>query len=118
MGQATYVGNVLGLDQPWESSYQLGYPGTVLTDPTTGQWRMYYEMCVPGTESNRGVAMATSTDGIHWTKPALNCTGTTYSTSPLNNFVNLPQTWMGGPSVFIDPNAPANQRVSHVGHGK
>ena len=54
--------------------------------------------------------MATSTDGIHWTKPALNCTGTTYTTSPLNNFVNLPQTWMGGPSVFLDPNAPANQR--------
>ena len=87
-----------------------------MTDPATGQLRMYYEMCVPGQEFQRGVAMATSTDGIHWTKPALNVTGTTYTTSPLNNFVNLPQTWMGGPSVFIDPNAPANQRVSHVGH--
>ena len=56
------------------------------------------------------MAMATSTDGIHWTKPALNVTGTTYSSSPLNNFVKLPQTWMGGPCVFVDPNAPAGQQ--------
>lgn len=107
LGRATYVGTVLQRDQSWESSYQIGYPGTTLRDPTTGQWRMYYEMCVPSQEFQRGVAMATSADGIHWTKPALNVTGTTYTTSTSNNFVNLPQTWMGGPSVFLDPNASA-----------
>lgn len=110
MGQATYRGAVLQADQPWESSYYLAYPGSVVTDPAAGLLRMYYELRVPGQEFQRGVAMATSTDGVHWTKPALNVTGTTYSPSPLNNFVSLPQQWMGGPSVFIDPNAPANQR--------
>lgn len=110
MCQATYVGKVLERDQAWESSYNLEYPGTVVKDSSTGQWRMYYEMGLPGQEFQRGIAMATSTDGIHWTKPALNVTGTKYTTSPMNNFVNLPQTWMGGPSVFIDPNAPASQR--------
>jgi hypothetical protein len=110
MGQATHVGKVLQCDQPWESPYQIGYPGTVLRDSATGQWRMYYELCVPGQEFQRGVAMATSNDGINWTKPALNATGSTYTTSTQNNFVSLPQTWMGGPCVFVDPNAPANQR--------
>jgi hypothetical protein len=71
---------------------------------------MYYEMAIPGQEFQRGVAMATSADGIHWTKPALNATGTTYTTSKSNNFVNLPQKWMGGPSVFLDPSASAGQR--------
>lgn len=109
-GQATTVGKVLERDQTWESSYLLEYPGTVVKDPSSGQWRMYYEMGLPGQEFERGIAMATSTDGIHWTKPALNATGTKYTTDPNNNFVNLPYKWMGGPSVFIDPNAPANQR--------
>ena len=54
--------------------------------------------------------MATSNDGIHWTKPALNITGTTYTTNPNNNFISGPTTWMGGPNVFIDPTAPPSQR--------
>ena len=110
MCQATYVGKVLDRDQAWENAYNLQFPGTVLKDSTTGQWRMYYEMAVPGQEFQRGVAMATSTDGVHWTKPALNVTGTTYTTSTQNNFVSLPQKWLGGPSVFLDPNASASQR--------
>jgi hypothetical protein len=110
MGQATYRGTVLQADQPSESSYLVAFPGSVVTDPTTNELRMYYELRVPGQEFQRGIAMATSNDGIHWTKPALNVTGTTYTTEQNNNFVHLPQTWMGGPSVFIDPNAPANQR--------
>jgi hypothetical protein len=112
MGQATYVGAVLqkdDSDQSWEKPYLVDAVGSVLIDPS-GQWRMYYEMRVSGQEFQRGAAMATSTDGIHWTKPALNITSNTYTTSASNNFVNLPQTWMGGPSVFVDPNAPANQR--------
>ena len=48
MCQATYVGEVLQQDQPWESSYEVGYVGSVVTDPSTGLLRMYYEMEVPG----------------------------------------------------------------------
>jgi hypothetical protein len=111
LGRATYVGKVLELDQPWESpSYLLQFLGSVVTNPGTGQLRMYYELAVPGQEMERFVAMATSTNGTNWTKTALNVTGKPYTTSPSNNFVNLPQTWMGGPCVFVDPNAPANSR--------
>ena len=69
MGQATYVGKVLQVDQTWESPFKLIYPGSVVIDPATGQWRMYYELMKSETE--RFVAMATSTDGVHWTKPGL-----------------------------------------------
>lgn len=109
MGQATHVGKVIQRDQPSELSYYISYTGSVVIDPATNEWRMYYELREPGTLFHRGVAMATSTDGVNWTKPALNVTGTTYTTYS-NNFVNLPQTWMGGPCVFIDPNAPASER--------
>jgi hypothetical protein len=110
MGQADYVGKVLELDQSWESPYKLIYTGSVVIDPTTGQWRLYYEMMKTATESQRCVAMAVSDDGLHWTKPALDITGTKYTTDHRNNFIKLPQTWMCGPNVFIDPNAPAGQQ--------
>lgn len=115
MGQATYVGKVLEKDQSWESPYQLNYPGTVVTDPATGQWRMYYEMI--DSSSRAFLAMATSTDGIHWTKPALDLTGTTYTTDPHNNFIKGPSTYMDGPNVFVDPNAPAGQQYRMTEHG-
>ncbi len=105
MGQATYHGQVLALDQPWESGYTLG-GGSTVTDPDTGQLRMYYELNNPHSGVTL-VAMATSNDGVHWTKPALNVTGTRYTNDPSNNFVNIPQTWARVPCVFIDPTAPA-----------
>ena len=106
MGQATYVGQVLWNDQPWESSCNLGC-GSIVTDPDTKQLRMYYEVHDKTNEYNGCMAMATSDDGIHWTKPALNVTGTTYTTDASNNFVSLPQKWMCAGCVFVDPNAPA-----------
>ena len=44
MGQATYFGKMLELDQSWEQPFDLGYVGSVVTDPASGQWRMYYEL--------------------------------------------------------------------------
>ncbi|MBU4398931.1 MAG: hypothetical protein KKE86_06295, partial [Planctomycetes bacterium] len=110
MGQATYVGKVLELDQSWEDLFRIVYPGSVVTDPDTGQWRMYYELYK--SETQRFVAMATSDDGVNWTKPDLNITGTTkYTSNPNNNIVNNTSSqWAVGPSVFVDPNAPAAQR--------
>ena len=110
MNQATYVDKVLELDQDWENPFWIGYLGSVLKDSGSGQWRMYYELGAPGQEFQRGVALAVSNDGVNWTKPALNITGTRYTTSPQNNFVKLPFNHMGGPCVFEDPNAPLGQR--------
>ena len=44
MGQATNTGPVLSLNQSWEAAFYLNYPGSIVTDPATGQWRMYYEL--------------------------------------------------------------------------
>ena len=85
LGQATFVGRVLQLDQSWEAPFMIVYPGSVVTDPASGQWRMYYE--VFKSENERFVAMATSDDGVHWIKPPLNITGTTYTSYRRNNFV-------------------------------
>lgn len=116
MGQATFVGKVLENDQPWEADYLYNYPGSVVVDPATGQWRMYYEL-KRKTDSAQCTALATSTDGIHWTKPALNISGTKYTTDPNNNFINnTSATWIGTPSVFIDPNAPASERYRMSEH--
>ena len=49
MGQATYVGKMLELDQPWEDPFQMGYVGSVVNDPASGQWRMYYCLGSPRT---------------------------------------------------------------------
>lgn len=112
MGQATYVGEVLEVDQPWEADY--GYlvsPGSTVIDPVTGQWRMYYELMSTTKFDQRIAAMATSTDGVHWTKPELNATGTEYTTDPRNNFIDhASQNWLVAPHVFVDPRAPAAQR--------
>ena len=118
MGQATYVGKVLGLDQPWESSYQLEYPGSVVTDPATGQLRMYYEMCVSGQEFQRGVAMATSTDGIHWTKPALNCHGHDLQQLAAEQLRQSSADLDGRAQRVCRPQRARQPALSHVGHGE
>jgi hypothetical protein len=107
-GQATFVGKVLQLDQSWEAPFMIMYPGSIVTDPANGQWRMYYE--VFKSENERFVALATSGDGVHWIKPRLNITGTTYTRDRRNNFVQSAQTWAVGPNVFVDPTAPAGER--------
>jgi hypothetical protein len=116
MGQAAFVGEVLKNDQPWEADYLYNYPGSVVIDPATGQWLMYYEL-KRKTDSAQCTALATSTDGVHWTKPALNISGSKYTSDPNNNFINnTSATWIGTPNVFIDPNAPASQRYRMSEH--
>ena len=42
--QAVYRGKAFGLDESWESSFRLLYPGSTVTDPVSGTYRMYYEV--------------------------------------------------------------------------
>ncbi len=106
MGTATYYGQVLANDQPWEAPYVI-HGSSVVTDPVTKQLRMYYQLYNPQDQREIFTAMATSSDGIHWNKPALNITGTMYTNDPLNNFVKFPQQYMANSCVFVDPTAPA-----------
>jgi len=115
MAQATYVGKVLEIEEDWETDFELGYPGSVVTDPASGKLRMYYELMYmvdpPHHNHNRLVGLAESDDGINWTKPALNIAGDRYSDDPPNNFIDhQDRQWVNGPCVFVDPNAPPQAR--------
>jgi hypothetical protein len=57
---------VLRPDRPWENGRTVIY-GSVLREPESGLFRMWYS-----TARGEQMAMATSPDGLAWTKPALN----------------------------------------------
>ena len=116
--QAEYVGQAFDLDQPWEQDLRVNYPGTTVWDSVNDEYRLYYEVVIGrddphpnGRVINRHLAVATSRDGINWTRPALNITGNTYTDSTQNNFVSVAGTiFAEGGNVFIDPTAPRNER--------
>lgn len=116
--QAEYVGRAFDLDQSWEQDLRVNYPGATVWDSVNNEYRLYYEVVVGsddlhpnGRVINRHVAVATSPDGINWTRPALNITGNTYSDSPQNNFISVAgTTFAEGATVFIDPTAPSSER--------
>lgn len=114
--KASYVGRAFSLTEAWEVDYKLIYPGTTVRDPSTGQYRMYYEVAnTTGSLRNRHVAMATSQDGRSWTKPAVNATGSFYSTNPANNFISIDGTdWAYGASVFVDSNPSSSEPYKMV----
>ena len=115
--QAQHVGQAFELDQPWEQDLRVNYPGATVWDAENNEYRMYYEVVFGGefaTDSgrvNRHLALAISSDGINWTKPALDITGNTHSHSPENNFVVAAgTTHIQNATVFIDPSAPAAEK--------
>ena len=114
--QAQHVGQAFELDQPWEQDLRVNYPGATVWDAENNEYRMYYEVVLGGEfassgPTNRHLALATSSDGINWVKPALNITGNANSNSPQNNFIAIAGTTHAqGATVFIDPTAPAEQR--------
>ncbi len=100
---------VLTADEPWEveSETSLGIYSSVLKEDD-GRIRIWYHAC-----KNAGngldqayVGYAESKDGIHFTKPRLNLIEEDGSTA--NNIV-IPGK-LGGSSVWIDPNAPPEER--------
>lgn len=65
-----YAGNpVLVGDQPWEGGNIYIY-GTVLAGEDGQGYRMWYQ-AIPRQDELTSVLYATSTDGVHWTKPDL-----------------------------------------------
>ena len=114
MGQATYIGKMLELDQPWEDPFDLGYVGSVVTDPASGQWRMYYELVREVQSKERVTAVGFSDDGLTWTKPELDITGDRYTTDSRNNIINRPGAmWMRSPNVFVEPEAALPERYKY-----
>ena len=112
MRQATHVGEVLKMEEDWEAGLDLhAFVSGVVTDPATGKLRMYYGV-KRISDKWKFIAMAESDDGINWTKPELNITGTLYVNDPRNNFIDQQQATgtLAATSVFVDPNGPDEER--------
>jgi hypothetical protein len=97
-----YTNNpVLVADQPWEGLVYLY--GTVLPNESGTGYRMWYHTLRPSDTNNDGSLelYATSTDGIHWTKPILNLRSWHGSTA--NNMYFTRPTTGGMTSVMQTP---------------
>ena len=96
---------VLTTDEPWEveAGTSLGIYSSVLKEED-GRIRIWYHACATGDSGDRErayVGYAESADGIHFIKPDL-------KGSAAKN-IAIPGK-LGGSSVWIDPNAPPEER--------
>ncbi|HRU06390.1 MAG TPA: hypothetical protein P5137_11520, partial [Candidatus Brocadiia bacterium] len=81
-------------DRPWERGHTLIY-GDVIREPG-GQFRMWYFSVHP--KHSKCCCFATSEDGLHWTKPALDLG------APLRrNAVEQPVLWTAQPPPVAKP---------------
>ncbi len=94
---------LLQADKPWEAWMAGGY-GTVIRDG--GRFRMWYSARV--SVSQEYMAYAESPDGITWTKPELGLID--FRGSRANNLLTPGSMRPHGASVWIDPNAPSDER--------
>jgi hypothetical protein len=105
---------VLEAEAPWETHDQDGRDihrriyiyGTVLRDPDTGGFRMWYNRAMDA------VLMATSPDGVTWTRPALGLES--FQGSMANNLLPIR---LHSPSVVVDPLAEPAERYRMLGYG-
>lgn len=89
-------------DQPWEGKRGIGV-GTVIRDPNSGEFRMWYYtnhgefVTADGRTTATALLYATSPDGIRWTKPQMNVC--TWKGSTANNILDpeLPPRMMYEP---------------------
>jgi hypothetical protein len=98
---------VVVLDESWETQPEarLGRTGNSVVKEDDGSIRIWYSVDDPGNDE-RYVSYAESSDGIHFTKPVLDLIDVSGTTA--NNAVIPSQ--IGGSSVWIDPNAPPEER--------
>jgi hypothetical protein len=117
MNPPTKGDRVVWPTEPWETWAVFGYNSVMQVGP--GEYRLYYD-CIEGTGvppggdrlvgdgaiSHRRICLATSSDGLVWTKPILgvfNLNGSTANNILIEN---------SGVSVFIDtnPTAPPSEK--------
>ncbi len=108
---AESIGPVLPIDKPWE--YLIAYVNVIKVGD---ELRMYYE-AIPSRDSSKpgNLCMATSKDGMKWTKPELGIVE--FKGSTANNIVfsaAKARYGMHGHQVFIDPHAPDEERFKLI----
>ena len=100
-------------DRPWEA-VRVAYPCTVMEDQ--GKYRMWYDAMHHRQPEDqlpyRVVCYAESDDGIHWRKPIV---GAFEFRGSKQNNISIP-TAPG--SVFIDPDAPPEERYKYFGRNR
>lgn len=106
-----FIGPVIRNERPWE--FLMGYNAMHYLD---GKFRLWYETVPTGGQGTANLlCYAESDDGLNWRKPELGLIE--YNGNKRNNIV------FGGPAcpagygasgVFLDPSAPANERVKVV----
>ena len=94
------IRRVLKPDQPWEALGFIFYCSVVDDNGTAKLFHGSYDA-----EKKKHFALATSQDGIHWTRPNL---GLKEYHGSRNNNLLLPHAVEA--SVFLDPNAPKEKR--------
>ncbi|HEV2294767.1 MAG TPA: hypothetical protein VGR35_13010 [Tepidisphaeraceae bacterium] len=108
---AESIGPVLKLDKPWE--YLVAYANVIKVGD---EYRMYYEaLPTRNSEVPGNICLATSKDGLTWTKPELGIVE--FEGSSANNIVfGAANTRYGlhGHQVFVDPLAPAKERFKLI----
>jgi len=80
------AGVVLEPDKPWEQRCLILY-GSVIKDPVTGNFKMWYSSFCGKRNLGRDILYAESTDGFHWHKPNL---GLVKFKDSLNNNIVIP----------------------------
>lgn len=109
--EPTSGGIAIRLDKPWEGPANFGY--VVLR--RDGQYLMYYRAMTLRPEDKSGVlCVATSEDGVTWTKPAL---GLVEHAGSRNTNIVADETGQGFmPTPWLDtrPGVPQNERIKAI----
>ncbi|MBL9215334.1 MAG: hypothetical protein JNG83_07655 [Opitutaceae bacterium] len=95
---------VLTQERPWEIT--LAY-NSVLRDPATGRYRMWYQALGSVSPESAGIAYAESDDGVRWRKPDLGLVP--YQGGDSNLVLALAEGHYGA-SVVFDPRDPDPDR--------
>lgn len=102
-------GACLSIEKKWE----LGHCRACNVIHFDGEYRLYYT--VSPKDFHKSLAFATSQDGVNWNRPKLGVVA--FSGSRANNICDFGGvTDYGETCVFVDPNAPADQRLKCICH--
>ena len=99
---------VMTAEKPWEENGITSYCN-VFWDPYYNEYRLYYVPISYAGDPAWNLCLATSTDGVNWTKPNLGAVSWGGNTN--NNIVIIGQR---EGTVIIDPNTPAGRRYAYL----
>lgn len=110
-----HPGPVLQMDASWDTPKDEFNGINVLYDPQDKLFKMWYGASIRWVDwggSSNLIGYATSTDGIHWEKPALNMVE--HNGSKKNNYMTGAELGNFGPAIIIDPSDEPARRFKMI----